>query len=168
MPKSMDLLSKKLEEACKVHPKVEIRRKTGFSGSQIDRYIERKSVPTLDNLDVIAKALGVAPWELIKPDNALPTPAPVTPTLQDLFKVIEGQEKRIADLEAQLKGTPIPLRAADPELQKLVDIVAQIKSEQDRENIFMLAQHHLEYQQMQEEDEKEAKQTSKKKDKVSV
>jgi transcriptional regulator with XRE-family HTH domain len=48
----------------------ELSQKTGIKGPQLQRYITGKNVPGLDILDRIAKALGIDPWELIKPPGA--------------------------------------------------------------------------------------------------
>ena len=52
--------------------KARIRREAKLSGSQLDNYISMTQVPGIDQLDKIASALGVAPWDLINPESEVP------------------------------------------------------------------------------------------------
>lgn len=98
MSNALEQLRKRLNLFCqKRGAKAEIRAKTGFSASQLDRYISGETVPGVDQLEKIAEALGVQPWELIKPEAALPTPQPNPPTVDALLAVIKEQEKRLEE-----------------------------------------------------------------------
>lgn len=102
--------------------KAEFIRFTGFSRASVDRWLSESSahnsIPGIDDLDKIASWFKVQPWELIKPDGALPTPAPQEPGVSQLLRVIEelttalkaAQKKeapaRIADIVQALNSAP--------------------------------------------------------------
>lgn len=69
--KSRKSLSNFLNDRCKERgEKARIREKTGFSGSQIDGYFTGDTGASIDQLDRLAEALEIEPWELIKPGSA--------------------------------------------------------------------------------------------------
>lgn len=113
MPKSLNLIKNRLSGYFKERgAKAEIRKKTGFSGSQLDRYISGESDLGVEQLDRLAEALGIQPWELIKPDGTMPTPAPESPALEPLLEAIRRLEARVKELEtlptkAVVKHQPI-------------------------------------------------------------
>jgi transcriptional regulator with XRE-family HTH domain len=51
----------------------EVVRKTGLSRRVLEKWRDGESSPSIENLERLADALGVQPWELIKPDGAQPT-----------------------------------------------------------------------------------------------
>lgn len=64
-------MSNFLNDRCKERgEKARIREKTGFSGSQIDGYFTGDTGASIDQLDRLAEALEIEPWELIKPGSA--------------------------------------------------------------------------------------------------
>jgi transcriptional regulator with XRE-family HTH domain len=66
----METLKKKLSSATRARGvKADIRRQGGFSGSQLDGYINGTASPVLEQLDRLAAALGVEAWELIRPES---------------------------------------------------------------------------------------------------
>jgi transcriptional regulator with XRE-family HTH domain len=64
--------------------KEEIKKSAGFSGSQLNRYIEGESEPGIDAVDRIADALKVKPWDLIKPPEATNAEAEILTKLAHL------------------------------------------------------------------------------------
>lgn len=69
--KSREAFRKALERAVEPHGAVSrLARESGLSRATIDKWLRDESTPTLDNLDAVAGALGVIPWELIKPERA--------------------------------------------------------------------------------------------------
>ncbi len=70
MIESLELFHSRLAERLKAHGAVaEFCRKTGFSRSLVDRWIDGVGAPALDSLDKVAHGLGVPAWELIKPEG---------------------------------------------------------------------------------------------------
>lgn len=53
--------------------KAEFCRKTGMARGLLDAYLAGNSKPGLDQIDKFAEALGVQPWDLIKPDDSIGT-----------------------------------------------------------------------------------------------
>ncbi len=99
MSNTLDLLIKRLKPDLSEHGAVsKFCRKTGFSRTAVDKWLKGMSAPTVDSLDQIAEALGIQPWELIRPEGALPTPQPVPPTVTELLDVIAAQEKRTGNI----------------------------------------------------------------------
>lgn len=71
MANSSELLQKALREATNRRGDIaDLARKAGLKPPQMQRYISGDHVPSLDNLDRIASALGKEAWELIKPHEA--------------------------------------------------------------------------------------------------
>lgn len=79
-------------------------RKSGISRAALEFWLASDRIPRLDQLDRIAAALGVQPWELLKPEEALPTPPKPTPTVEGLTDVIKSQEKEIEALKRELRA----------------------------------------------------------------
>ena len=69
--KSWDLLRKRMNEKLAPHGAVsEFCRVTGFSRQGVDKWLGGETIPSMDKIDKIAEALGLQPWELIKPQGA--------------------------------------------------------------------------------------------------
>lgn len=83
MSKSFELLQKRLLTEAKSHGRIaNIARETGVSRVTLDRWIAGESIPSLENLDRVAAALGENPWDLLKPvNNPVATPAAVLSAL---------------------------------------------------------------------------------------
>lgn len=65
------------------------------------RYMSGETKPSLEQLDRIADALELQPWELIKPDGALPTKAP---TEEELLAMLKKRDTQIKELEKQTEA----------------------------------------------------------------
>lgn len=66
--------------------KMELHKATGLARNSIDGYLAG-ACPDLDALDAIADALGVKPWDLIRPNEpAKPSLAPAPLPFADLEK----------------------------------------------------------------------------------
>lgn len=71
-----NLLLRRLREAVEPHGAVsEFCRKTRLPRKTVDNWLIGRSLPSLENLETIATGLGVAPWQLLKPEGAEPAPA---------------------------------------------------------------------------------------------
>lgn len=88
MTKATETLAKYLKKALDKHgAKAELARKSGVHPNSIDSYVDLKTSPTLEQIERMANALGVQPWELIRPNGASPT-AEFSPALIDLMRRI--------------------------------------------------------------------------------
>lgn len=77
MYRSPELLAKALNLALSSHGSIaDFCKKAGFTYPTVQHWRNLERSPTLENLDRIAMALGVQPWELIKPYGAEATPIP--------------------------------------------------------------------------------------------
>lgn len=75
MSSSSEILAKKIDAALvEWGAKAKLQRDAGISHSQLERYRDKRSDPTLATLDRLAEGMGFQPWELIKPEGASPTP----------------------------------------------------------------------------------------------
>lgn len=92
--------------------KAEFCRVTGFARTKVDRWLTGESVPGVDELEAISKWFGLQPWELIKPDAALPT---VTPTEEQLLAMVKERDVLIKNLESQLQNSEAKV-VENPEL----------------------------------------------------
>jgi len=56
----------------------ELGARIGVSSAEISNWISGKTAIRFERVGDIAQALGLEPWELLKPEAAQPSPAPVT------------------------------------------------------------------------------------------
>ena len=104
MDKTVELLITYLQGHLSKHGDIaDFCRKTNISRPTVDRWFKGERTPDLEALTKAAKYFGIQPWELLQPEGAIPTPAPQSPTVEALTKVIADQERRIKELEAQLQ-----------------------------------------------------------------
>lgn len=89
----------------------------GLFPGQLSLYLKGKKKPSMETIDKISKALGIKPWDMIKPHGALDAPvsagvaliAAFRPPLtedeaQDLISVLEVFRKNSAlDIDETLK-----------------------------------------------------------------
>jgi transcriptional regulator with XRE-family HTH domain len=73
------LLKSDLEREGAHGRKADFLRQTGFARSTVDRWLDGKHAPGIDDLPKIAEWFGVQPWELIKPEFEKPTVIEMTP-----------------------------------------------------------------------------------------
>jgi transcriptional regulator with XRE-family HTH domain len=75
MSKSADLFKKELAHRLRKRgAQTELFKATGIGLSSINGYMSGKNSPTLEQIDRIAEALGVEPWEMIKPQDVTRIP----------------------------------------------------------------------------------------------
>lgn len=68
--------------------KADFARRLGVESSSIQCYFDGTRRPGLDLVDRFASALGIQPWELIKPSNAWPTTPKKLTAIEHLQEVI--------------------------------------------------------------------------------
>lgn len=102
MANSTKALVKALETALAPRgAKAEFLRKTGMSPSSLAGYLKGENAASIDQLDRIADALGVDPWELLKPPNTpelqktgpKPVTSPPTSLLGEAVRILAGLDE---------------------------------------------------------------------------
>lgn len=64
----------------------DLARKTGLARATIDKWLRDEQSPNLENVEIIAKALGVGAWELLKPEESEPTQT--KPSIKTALKIV--------------------------------------------------------------------------------
>ncbi len=107
MYNSAKLSRERLGKSCEVRgEKARIRRETGLSASQIDRYIDGSNVPSLDKLDLLAGALDEKPWRIIAP---APTPSDPHERVADKLRKLPAD--KLLAVDALISGLLIQAEA---------------------------------------------------------
>lgn len=114
---ALTTLSANLESLRSMHPvlrtQAAIGKKASIDQRTVGRIMNGENQPRLDQLDSLAAAFGVKPWQLIQPDlKVMPAPGgvrvstssrwPFTEELLDRVAAADGQELR--RLENMLRG----------------------------------------------------------------
>lgn len=99
MSKSWEILRNKLKDNLSAYGSVsQFCRMTGFSRTAVDNWLNNTSSPNIENLDVIADALGQDPAELLQPPEATSKIRKLTPT-----EALEVIKEALDELEAKKK-----------------------------------------------------------------
>ena len=131
MTKLSNLLRNRLKAALDRRGAVaEFVRKVGVSRTGVENWLAGKSSPNIENLESIAEALGVQPWELIKPEGALPTPAPESPAVEPLLEAVRRLEARVRELEKSpshplVKDKPVAIDEAESDARALLGQIVE-------------------------------------------
>lgn len=122
---SWDLLRFKLVELSKERGfKAELARKMGVAPSLIQNYVDGNRTPGLDQLDKFAAALGVQPWELIKPIDSTNSEAKAVEDASlkrviDAWTTLDEYERgRVADITESLAGVNPANKTIQPPSKK--------------------------------------------------
>lgn len=97
MINSWEVAKKKMESLAETRGfKADLARRLNIGPSALQNYFDGKRTPGLDQLDRFASALGIQPWELIKPGSAWPTNPKQLSALEHLeaaAQILRMQEK---------------------------------------------------------------------------
>jgi transcriptional regulator with XRE-family HTH domain len=104
---------------------MELSKKSGLSRPMISRYLTGKTVPSLANIDALAKALSVEPWELLietKKRSAMNFWEAVV-TVRDIFDRLRAGElppevRDLDSLERIARSRGVLVEGPEPELPK--------------------------------------------------
>lgn len=147
MGKSWEVLRNRLLMYLSPHGAVsEFCRKTGLARSGVDRWLLPKEKgggsPNIENLDAIADALGITPWDLIKPENE------ETISLEEHFKALESYSKaQRASTDALERANTLcqaqakelhgyKQQLSDPFIREMVSLLASL-DETERRGLLM-------------------------------
>jgi transcriptional regulator with XRE-family HTH domain len=75
-----------------IFSKAHICREAGFSKSQLDGYLKGNTIPTVDAVDRLAKAVEQKPWELIRPPEPGLQEVPI-PGLAELVQALKNLDQ---------------------------------------------------------------------------
>lgn len=109
MSKSPKTLAKKLAAFIdgKEMSKMGLHKRTGLTRDSINDYLSETTVPRLDQVDRLAEAMGVEPWQLIQPGN-------LTPRQMRIISLVSAMEDHQLDgILKILEAWPRPQKKAE-------------------------------------------------------
>lgn len=125
-------MSNFLNDRCKERgEKARIREKTGFSGSQIEGYFTGDTGASIDQLDRLAEALEIEPWDLIKPANA--SDNDLRTRMKSETAALLRREKELIDLAESALNV-----GGRPGMSELLGLVARLNESQIQDYIKLL------------------------------
>jgi transcriptional regulator with XRE-family HTH domain len=109
-------------------------RKTGFSRTTVENWLDNKNIPNVETLGKIAFGLNCEPWELIKP--ACSTQAPTIP-LDEHIKTLEVFAHAQASTKEALDRVNASYQKqaeqlSDPNIKEAISILSTLDDEHCR------------------------------------